>query len=353
MFTLGNKRLCSSCFAAIKKEPCKKCGFCSESYIPEKMVLPIGSILMGNFLIGRVLGKGGFGITYLAYDVKYDHIIAIKEYFPIELALRGAGETALMVRDRKSGELFKKGVDKFYNEAGFVAEFSENPNVVSVYQLFYENNTAYFTMEYLSGISLKDYVNRVGIVTPQQAAYIADNIANALVDVHSKNVLHRDVSPDNIMLCDDGSVKLLDFGAARQVFPEGSQLLSVILKPGFAPLEQYLRSGKQGEWTDIYSLGASLYYAMTTHIPEDPQNRFEDDSELQIYMNDIPPELRGVITRAMEVKYTDRYQSSREFAQVLAAIPIKRRPVKIPANLSDRTDKDNPVKRLIAKLFGS
>lgn len=352
MFTLGNKQLCSSCFAAIKKEPCKKCGYCSNSYVPDNMVLPVGSILMGNFLIGRVLGKGGFGITYQAYDVRYDYHIAIKEYFPIELALRDAGETTLIARDKKSSELFRKGVEKFYNEAGFVSEFNGNPNIVSVYQLFYENNTAYFTMEYLSGITLKDYVSRVGTITPEQAAYIADNVANALVDVHSKNVLHRDVSPDNIMLCHDGSVKLLDFGAARQVFPEGSQLLSVILKPGFAPLEQYMRKGKQGEWTDIYSLGASLYYAMTTHIPDDPQNRFEDDSELERYMYNIPPELRAVITRAMEVKYSDRYQSSREFADVLAAVPIKRKPVKVPTNLSPRSDSDNPVKRLIAKLFG-
>lgn len=351
MVTLGNKQLCTSCFAAIKKEPCKKCGFSSDSYVPDNMVLPAGSILMGNFLIGRVLGKGGFGITYQAYDVKYNYHIAIKEYFPVEIALRAAGETSLMVRNKKSAELFRKGVEKFYNEASFVSEFNDNPNIVSVYQLFYENNTAYFTMEYLSGITLKDYVSRVGTITPEQAAYIADNVANALVDVHSKHVLHRDVSPDNIMLCLDGSVKLLDFGAARQVFPEGSQLLSVILKPGFAPLEQYMRNGKQGEWTDIYSLGASLYYAMTKQIPEDPQNRFEDDSDLQIHMNDIPPEFRGVITRAMEVKYTDRYQSSREFADVLAAVPIRRSPVKVPV-LSAKADNDNPLKRLIAKLFG-
>lgn len=353
MFTLGNKQLCSSCFAAIKKEPCKKCGFTSDSYVPDKMVLPTGSILMGNFLIGRVLGKGGFGITYLAYDVRYDHIIAIKEYFPVEIALRGAGETCLMVRDQKSVELFQKGVEKFYNEASFISEFSENPSIVRVYQLFYENNTAYFTMEYISGITLKDYVSRVGTVTAEQAAYIADRVADALVDVHAKNVLHRDVSPDNIMLCGDGRVKLLDFGAARQVFPEGSQLLSVILKPGFAPLEQYMRSGKQGEWTDVYSLGASLYYALTKQIPEDPQNRFEDDSVLERNMNYIPPELRGVITRAMAVRYTDRYRSSREFADVLAAVPIRRRPVKIPANLSVHEDNDSPIKRLIAKLFGN
>lgn len=352
MFTIGNRQLCSSCFSAIKKEPCRKCGYCSDSYVPDNMVLPVGSILMGNFLIGRVLGKGGFGITYQAYDVKYDYHIAIKEYFPIELALRAAGETGLVARDKKSSELFKKGVEKFYNEAGFVSAFNDNPNVVSVYQLFYENNTAYFTMEYLSGITLKDYVLNVGVITPEQAVYIADNIANALVDVHSKSVLHRDVSPDNIMLCRDGSVRLLDFGAARQVFPEGSQLLSVILKPGFAPLEQYMRKGKQGEWTDVYSLGASLYYALTTHIPDDPQNRFEDDSDFERFMYNVPLELKYVIKRAMQVKYTDRYQSSREFADALAAVPIRRRSVRVPTELSPKADSDNPIKKLIAKLFG-
>lgn len=351
MLTLGKQQLCSGCFTAIKKEPCKKCGFSSESYIPEKMVLPTGSILMGNFLIGRVLGKGGFGITYQAYDAKYSKIIAIKEYFPIEFALRGADETAIMVRDKKSVELFRKGVEKFYNEASFVASFSENPNIVRVYQLFYENNTAYFTMEYLSGITLKDYVMRVGVLTPEQALYIADRVANAFSSIHAKNVLHRDVSPDNIMLCHDGSIKLLDFGAARQVYPEGSQLLSVILKPGFAPLEQYMRNGKQGEWTDIYSLAASLYYALTKQIPEDPQNRFEDDAEFNMHTQNLPPPLLAVIRRAMELKYSDRYQSTKEFSEALAAVPIKRKPIKVPTNLTGAPE-DNPVKRLIAKLFG-
>ncbi|MCM1055339.1 MAG: serine/threonine protein kinase [Bacteroides sp.] len=353
MVTFGNKQLCSGCFAPIKKEPCKKCGFSTESYSADKMVLPAGSILMGNFIVGRLLGKGGFGITYQAYDVKYDHIIAIKEYFPVEIALRNNEDLGLMVRDRKSAELFRNGVEKFYNEAAFISDFSDDPNIVSVYQLFYENNTAYFTMEYLSGITLKDYVIRCGCITAEQAAYIADGVCSALIGIHEKNVLHRDVSPDNIMLCRDGGVKLLDFGAARQVFPEGSQLLSVILKPGFAPLEQYMRSGKQGEWTDVYSLAASLYYALTKQIPEDPQNRFEDDSELEKNMNKMPPALWQVVKKAMEVKYTDRYRSSKELKDALSAMQLKRRPVKIPAVLAPAAEADSPLKRLISKLFGS
>ena len=353
MVTLGNKMLCSSCFSPIKKEPCKKCGFSEESYQAENMVLPCGSILMGNFVIGKVLGKGGFGITYLAYDVKYQKVIAIKEYFPIELAVRGA-DGGLMVRDRKSAELFKTGVAKFYNEASFIAKFSDNPNIVKVYQFFYENNTAYFTMEYLTGMTLKDYVGFCGPLTVGQAVSVAEKAASALKDIHRENVLHRDVSPDNIMLCSDGSVKLLDFGSARQVFPEGSQLLSVILKPGFAPIEQYMRKGKQGEWTDIYSLAATIYYGLTRQIPEDPQSRIEDDSDMENNKYNIQPDLWNIIHKAMSVRYSDRYLTTAELCEALAGLRIKRQNVKIPQKLPQMqsADQDSPLKKLLAKLFG-
>lgn len=354
MVTIGNKLLCSGCFSPIKKEPCKKCGFSEESYKPDNIVLPCGTILMGNFLIGGVIGKGGFGITYRAYDFKYGRVIAIKEYFPIEFAIRANDGTGITVRDRKSAEMFKHGAEKFYNEASFVSQFSDNPNIVKVYQFFYENNTAYFTMEYLIGMTLKDYVSRCGTISAGQAVNIADKIANALCEAHRHNVLHRDVSPDNIMLCSDGSVKLLDFGAARQVYPEGSQLLSVILKPGFAPLEQYMRNGRQGEWTDIYSLGASVFYGLTKQIPEDPQSRFEEDSGMDNSKYNIQPDLWNVIYNAMQIRYADRYQTTAEFREALANIPIRRQTVKIPMIIPEATEaeKHNPIKQLLAKLFG-
>ena len=353
MVTIGNKPLCSNCFSPIKKEPCKKCGFSEANYTPDSTAMPCGSILMGNFLIGKVLGKGGFGITYLANDVKYEKVISIKEYFPIELAVRQSGATELMVRDKRSAELFKKGVKKFYDEASFIAKFSDDPNIVRVYQFFYENNTAYFTMEYLTGMTLKDYVNRCGTISAEQAVNIADKVASTLCSIHSKNVLHRDVSPDNIMLCSDGGVKLLDFGSARQVFPEGSQLLSVILKPGFAPIEQYMRKGKQGDWTDIYSLAASLFYALTKQIPEDPQSRIEDDSDMENNRYNVRSDLWAVIYKAMMLRAADRYQSTIEFISVLNELPIKRQSIKLPRKAPPPVEEDSPLKRLLAKLFGS
>lgn len=352
MVTFGKKQLCSSCFSPIKKEPCKCCGFSRENCVQGNMTLPVGSILMGNFLIGRVLGKGGFGITYQAYDVKLNRIIAVKEYFPVELALREKNETTLSARSKSSSELFGTGVKKFYNEAAVLAEFPDNPNIVKIYQLFYENNTAYFTMEYVSGMTLKDYVISCGTINSEQAMYIALGMANALREVHSKHILHRDVSPDNIMLCHDGSVKLLDFGAARQVFPEGSQLLSVILKPGFAPLEQYMRKGRQGEYTDLYSLAASLFYAVTKQIPEDPQNRFEDDSAMQNNIYGLQPDLWEVIRKTMSVKYTDRFQTTEEFINALGSVPIKPRAVKLPKTKLP-VNTDSSIQKLIDRLFGS
>lgn len=354
MITLGNKKLCSSCFSPIKREPCKICGFSENNYVPEDMVLPCGSILMGKFIIGKVLGRGGFGITYLAYDAKFSKIIAIKEYFPIELAIRKKGQTNLMVRDKKCLELFKVGVMKFYNEAKFIANFSNEPSIVRIYQFFFENNTAYLTMEYLRGMTLKDYVINYGVINDGQALYIAEEVASALSRIHLQNVLHRDVCPDNIMLCSNGSVKLLDFGSARQVFPEGSQLLSVILKPGFAPIEQYTSKGKQGEWTDIYSLAASMYYGMTKRIPENPQNRIEDDSEMINNIYHIRPDLWEVIYKAMMLKYTDRYLTTKEFCNALANIPVKRQFVKVPDKLiynKNSDNSDNPLRQILSILF--
>lgn len=352
MLMLGTRLLCSSCFSPVRKEPCKKCGYNESTYEAENMVLPVGTVLMGNFLIGKVLGKGGFGITYLAYDVKFDKIIAIKEYFPVELATRQRGETKVVVRDSEAAELFKKGVKKFYNEASYVANFAQNPNIVKVYQFFYENDTAYFTMEFLTGVTLKDYVDRVGALTPGQALYVADMISYAFSELHRENVMHRDVSPDNIMLCADGSVKLLDFGSARQVYSEGSQLLSVVMKPGFAPIEQYMRSGKQGAWTDIYSLGASIFYALTRLVPENPQNRLEDDYEIENNVHNIQPQIWELLNKAMKVNYRERYSDTEEFCQALAAIPVKRQGIRVPAKLPPEGAEDNPVKKLIAKLFG-
>lgn len=322
MITLNNKKLCENCFSEISSEPCPHCGFVKSSYRQDPVALVPGSILNQRYMIGGVIGKGGFGITYLAYDIKLDARVAVKEYYPMGLALRNPGNTLVTVSSRETEKSFRTGAEKFYNEAKMVAKFNGNPNIVSVHDFFYENDTVYFIMGYLQGQTLKSYLNNKKI-TEGQAVNIFDQISNALLAAHGMNILHRDISPDNIMLCDDYSIRLLDFGAARQVVAEQSQSLSVILKQGFAPLEQYQQKGKQGPWSDIYALGATIYTALTGQMLTDPMSRLEDDSEYAANKFGISENLWKVIYKCTQLKIQDRYQDIAELKEDLAHVGIE------------------------------
>lgn len=327
MITIAGKNLCENCFSEISSEPCSVCGFCGQEQISDPTTLASGSVLQGRYAVGRVIGKGGFGITYLAYDIKHEEKIAIKEYYPYGIALRSPETTVVSVTSEETADVFKKGAEKFYDEARLVAAFNGNPSIVSVYDFFYENDTVYYTMEYLEGTTLKDYVDKNGVITAGQAVLVAERISSALMTAHSSNILHRDISPDNIMICNDGKIKLLDFGAARQVVANASQSLSVILKQGFAPLEQYQKKGRQGPWTDIYSLGATLYYAMTKDIPDDPMSRFEDDAEYSSNKYSIYAPLWEMIRKATMLRIEDRYNNVFEFRAELSSLGIDPEPL--------------------------
>ncbi len=321
MLNINSKNLCEHCFAEISGKS-GKCPFCSYPKNNEKYPtsLPEGTILAGRYVVGRVLGKGGFGVTYLCYDSKDKTRVAIKEYLPDSLTHRNTGETQVSTYGGESEEYFKTGAQKFYDEAKLVSRFNGNPNIISVYEFFYENNTTYFVMEYLDGIDLKHYIKeKGGKISEAEVIYIALKITEALMIVHSTDVLHRDISPDNIFLCNDGKVKLIDFGAARQVVGEASKSLSVILKQGFAPLEQYQKRGKQGPWTDIYALGASLYYALTGEILDDAMSRITDDN---VSFEGISPDFAQILEKMLAVRKEDRYQNTFELKAELSSLAI-------------------------------
>ena len=317
MINILSKSLCEYCFAETDTEPCPECGYSRSTYEQDRSVLPVGSVLEGRYMIGRVLGKGGFGITYLAYDMKLGYKVAIKEYYPMGAAVRNTENLTVSTQSDSAQESFKSGAEKFYSEARLIAELSGNPNIVNVSDVFYENETVYFTMGYLQGRTLKSYIAKYGKISEEQAVYIAGEVSNALISAHKLNVLHRDISPDNIMVYTDGTVKLLDFGAARQVVTEGSASLSVILKQGYAPLEQYQKKGKQGPWTDIYSLGATLYYSLTLDLLEDPMSRLDDDEEFSSNPHNISPKLWEIIRKATMLRTSERYQDIYEFLDAL------------------------------------
>ncbi len=325
MIKVNDKNLCENCFMETDQQPCPFCSFGSEKK-RDNTVLSIGSVLDSRYMIGGVLGKGGFGITYLAYDIKLEKRIAIKEYYPRGIASRADDRATVSATDEKVAKSFVDGADKFYREAELVSQFNGNPNIVNVYDFFRENDTVYFTMGFINGESLKTYISEKGNITEGQAMNVYKCMTNALLITHSMNILHRDISPDNIMLCSDGTIKLIDFGAARQVMAEESHSLSVILKQGYAPLEQYQRRGKQGPWTDIYSLGATLYTALTGDYLDDPMTRFEDDSEHDENKHGISEGLWQILRKSTMLKIEDRYQDIVELKKDLSALKIKEEP---------------------------
>ena len=282
------------------------------------LALSTGTILAGQYIIQKVLGQGGFGITYLAEDHKTGQKVAVKEFFPDTLAYREGTTVISYPGDRT--ENYDYGKENFLQEAQTLAQFIGNDNIVRIHNYFEENGTAYFVMDYINGISFDHYLRQKGgKISVEEAEKILIPIMDALSAVHSKGIIHRDVTPDNIYICADGTVKLLDFGAARYSLGDKSRSLDVILKHGFAPKEQYTRRGKQGPFTDIYSLAATFYFAITGKRPPDSVDRLDEDDL-------IPPSSLGIpitdyqekaLYQALAVQPYDRFQSMETFKNVL------------------------------------
>lgn len=300
---------------------CAYCGFPlntkAESKYPQ--ALPYGSILHGKYITGRVLGQGGFGITYVAQDYNTKELVAIKEYFPGAMATR-TGTRSVQAYNMANSDSFSFGKRIFLKEATTLSRFSGNPNIVKVHSFFEENGTAYFAMEYVKGESLKSYVRkRGGSISWQEAERILLPVMEALEAVHAQGIIHRDISPDNIALADNGQVKLLDFGAARYSMGERSQSLSVVLKHGYAPAEQYSRHGHQGPWTDVYAMAATFYNVLTGEMVPDSIDRTHSDmlvlpSRLGVI---VPEHVESALAKALSVRQEDRFQNMADFRDAL------------------------------------
>lgn len=345
MSKIKMRNICPNCLAHTKENPCPYCGNSRKDYRKNPFVLPRGTVLEDKYLIGGCIGTGGFGITYLAYDLRNENVIAIKEYFPSHLVTRDRDGNVIPCSE-KAAESFNLGAEKFYDEAQLVHRFNGNLNIISIYDCFYQNNTAYFSMEYLEGITLEKYVSKYGVLTSEQALYIGKKIAMALVVLHSGQVIHRDLSPDNIMLCRDDRVKLIDFGAARQFTEEHTLNCTVMAKPGFTPAEQYSKAGKSGTHTDIYSLGTVLYYALTGKIPENPYCRMENDREFTQNTVQADGELWDIIQKAAAIIPKERYQKAEEIKKALDMLKIGEAAIKIPEDY-------NPLKEKLDSAFNT
>jgi len=279
-----------------------------------------GTRLIGHYTIEGVLGQGGFGITYLGIDELHEKKVAIKEFFPQGIVTRNIEyQDTVTVTFVGEKENYEKGKERFLKEARTMAKFSKDEGIVKALDFFEINNTAYIVMEYLEGITLKQYLRENQRIAPEDLIELLVPLIESLDEIHSQGMIHRDISPDNIMVLPDGRIKLMDFGAARDYTEFGEKSLSIVLKPGYAPPEQYQTHGVQGPWTDIYALCATMYKCITGENPPDAIERVMDDSLKKIseFGIVIPPQEEAAIIKGMSVSAKDRYQDIKDFCEDL------------------------------------
>ena len=340
--------LCYNCFKE-KPEgngPCPYCGFDLEENVKKYPVtLRAGTILNGRYMVGRVLGQGGFGITYLAWDESLKARVAVKEYMPNDMAARMGTTVSVAMKSR--AEDFVYGLERFQEEARTLAKFMGQPNIAGVTDYFDENGTSYFVMDYIEGISFKTYIaNAGGKVSVEEALNVMIPVLRALTAVHAEGFIHRDVTPDNIYITKDGNVKLLDFGSARYSLGDKSKSLDVVLKVGYAPKEQYTRRGRQGPYTDVYSCAACLYAAITGFLPPESLERLDHDELIPLSQAgvEIPLYLERAILKGLAVQPENRFQTAGEFLEALESQEVVELPGRQPEDQETGYEKEGPAK---------
>ena len=316
------ERYCPYCMEPLAAErPCPHCGKDPKEYIPSVHHLPPDTLLQGRYRIGRVLGEGGFGITYVGLDENLGRLVAVKEYFPTSFVLRENSVSLEVTCYTSQGQdFYEKGREQFLQEARTMARLDKAREIVRVMDFFSANNTAYLVMEFLEGETLKELVARRGPIPAEELLDLMRPVAAAVGTMHQAGILHRDISPDNVMVLKDGGVKLMDFGCAREL--EGGRTMTVVLKHGFAPLEQYTGRG-QGPWSDVYSLSATLYYCLTGKVPPRAVERSGEVDELvapTLLGASLKPHQECALLKGLAVRTRDRWQSAEEFYGALYGV---------------------------------
>jgi len=313
---------CYGCFSPKKSDfQCEVCGYVHKpENLKEHSHLHPGTKLNTRYIVGKVIGAGGFGITYIAFDPKLRVRLAIKEFFPRSIASRNAETHDIVPYGEDEGKEFENGLKYFLNEARSAAMFETNQNIVGVKDMFEEYSTAYMVMPYISGVPFDAYLLQNGeTISFKTSLSILAPVMEALTAVHDANLLHRDISPENIFITDEGIPKLIDFGSARPTIASDTLSMTPVIKEGYAPLEQYSRQGEQGPWTDIYSMAATLYRAICGKVPPPAMERFTEDKlvDLSTVCNDIPGYAVKAIEKALSLRSGDRFQSMEDFLNAL------------------------------------
>lgn len=294
------------------------CSFChleQDKYQPIPRCLLPGTVLAERYVLGRVLGEGSFGITYMGWDQVLNHRVAIKEYYPSDFVsrdvIRGTDKN-VYVYERQGKEEYQENLDKFLNEARCLTRFNQWDGIVSVRDFFYENKTAYIVMEYINGMSVKDYIRQHGSMEGERVLQLMRPVLETLARVHKTGMVHRDISPDNILFSENKELVLIDFGSARVRNMEMTKSMTVVFKRGYSPEEQYRANGRQGAWSDVYAICATMYFMLTARVPEDVIERIigasmkslVDMPEVELSVRQKEALMKGISIRA-----EDRYDN--------------------------------------------
>ena len=325
-------KICFGCMAGIPDDTlkCPYCGFELASYRQSKNGFKPGIVLNKKYVIGRVLGEGGFGITYMSYDMNTHKKYAMKEYYPSVFVQRNnqLDEKTVQPISQSTVLDFKEGMERYVKEAELLSRFYHLPGIVSVKDFFHENGTAYIAMEYVEGISLKEYLKSCGgIIAWDVMLGIMQPLLKSMSTIHEAQMIHRDISPDNIMVGNDGKITLIDFGAARILSGKEKQSRTVVLKHGYAPIEQYDSNGNQGPWTDIYSLCATMYRMLTGKVPTDASSRMAGAELLppKKLNKKVPKYLSKAIMKGLALDAKDRFYTIEELYEELYSTGKDRR----------------------------
>lgn len=319
---MNYNRVCINCMNDIQGESsiCNHCGFDMSNYVVKSHELPPYIVLNGKYLLGRVIGSGGFGITYLAKDLVLGRVVAIKEFFMQGTMYRSQTQPITITGVSAVQEkMYVINADKFEKEAVILAKLDYLNGIVQVYDFFKENGTAYIVMEYLGGDTLVNYVKKHGgKLSVEETFSKLKPVMESLTQIHERGIIHRDISPDNMKFYNDNDLKLIDFGGAKL---QSQSALSEMMfkKEGYTPIEMYSVDGKQGPWTDVYAMSGTFYYCITGKVPEEAAKRIDVDklrkpSELGAA---IPKKMETVIMKGLALKGQDRYQTMDEFLKAL------------------------------------
>ena len=313
---------CYSCFRRFEDEfdICPYCGYKYCAQPKEPIYLTPGTILAQRYIIGRVVGAGGFGIVYKAWDSKLETVVAIKEFFATRIMTRAEGLKNVIISKKAQTE-YEYRKKRFLAEARDMAKFGSHRSIPNVFEFFEANNTAYIVMEFLNGMTLNSFLNKVGgKVDADFAIVVANEVGNALRSLHGEKIIHRDVAPDNIFICTGKSikVKLMDLGAAK-LQDSTDDVIDIVLKPGYSPPEQYDNTKNIGPWTDIYALGATMYNMLTGEKPEESTNRKISDElpNVNELNPDVSENLNNTIMKALAIERHMRFKSIDEFLLAL------------------------------------